>query len=203
MTVSNGDVIQAVVDFITSGGNHFQNKFTWMAEFGEDRTDVQVVSAIVSWAGDFYDEMAAEILPDIDDPDVYVDKVEWETDHWEVTEEIGEGIAGTTFTNGSESLPHQCAACLVGKTDRPRSRGRKFMPPFGEDRQAGGVFIGATLTALAAALVEYLAPVSVFGVDTLEPGVASKVTGTFLPFVAGLVTDYARTQRRRTPGYGV
>lgn len=203
MTVENGEVVQAVVDFVADDGTHFQNKFTWECEFASGQTEANVLGEMLDSLGILYDQLAAEIPVELDDPDVFADVIEWVTDHWEVVRNIGEGVAGTSFSQAGDILPFQTSGVLVGRTERPRSRGRKFLPPFGEDRQASSVFISATLTALANALTQYLVTREISSGNDLIPGVASVVTGTFLPFVGGLVSDYVRTQRRRTPTLGI
>ena len=203
MTISDGDVLQAVVDFVLPGGQHQQNKFTWLATLASGQSEAVIALAIATALGLLYDELSAEIPSTIGDPDVMIDKIEWVTDHWEVAENVAETVASITPTNGSEYLPLPSTAYLVGRTARPRSRGRKFMPTFGEDRQSGSGLISAAQTAMAGALVEYLNDIEISAGNTLIPGVASTVTGTFLPFVSGLAASILGTQRRRHPSRGI
>lgn len=202
MAVENGEVLQAVIDYITSDGVHIQQKLGYIAQFAAPQSEVAVLAAIASAVSAMMDAVAGCIHTSLEDPDVYVDVIEWVADHWEVVRNVGEVIAGTTPTNISQILPYQNAAVLVGRTARPRSRGRKFLPPFGEDCQDASVWTAAVLADLADALLIYLADIAVSVNNDLSPGVPSTVTGTFLPFTGGLVNDYVRTQRRRVPGVG-
>lgn len=203
MTVSNGDVIQAVVDFVTGDDAHFQNKWVWVAEFLTDQTDAAVLAAILSHLGDLYDLLTDELPAAIDDPECAVDVVEYDVDSWEVAQRVGEGVIGTTLTGSADVLPYPNSAYMYARTARPRSSGRKFFPPFGEDQQAGGYLIASATTAMAAALTEWLTDIAVTANNDLVPGVASTVTGTFLPFQNGFVRSLMGTQRRRRQGYGI
>lgn len=203
MTVSDGDIVQAVVTFETTDGYQLQNKYCYKADFASDQSDASVISAIAGQLGTLYDELAAEIPSMLDDPVVDIDLLTWVTDHWEVLASIGSAVVATTLTNGSELLPLTTCALMAARTARPRSRGRKSMPVFGEDRQSGGGLISAAVTALGNALLEYLATITISSGNDLEPGVPSTVTGTFLPFISGLTRVVLGTQRRRRQGYGV
>jgi hypothetical protein len=203
MTVNDGDIVKAVVDFAGSDGNHFQNVFHWVAAFAAGQTEAAVLAAILTMLGNMYDELASQIPSDLEDPDVEVDVVEWDTDHWETVARVGEGIAGTTFSATTELLPYTTCAYWVARTARPRSRGRKFMPPFVESQNNAGWLVSGAQTALAAALTDALADITISSGNTLTPGVASDATGTFLPFLNGFISGLFGTQRRRKQGYGI
>ena len=203
MTVNDGDVIKAVADFTGSDGYHFQNVWHWVASFAAGQTEAAVLAAILSALGDIYDEVAASLPASLDDPDVEVDVVDWNVDHWETISRIGEGVAGTNFTSASELLPYTAAPYWVCRTAYPRSRGRKFLPPFGETDNNAGWLSSGTQTALASALTEALADIVVSSGNDLVPGVASDAQGTFLPFLNGFISGLFGTQRRRKQGYGI
>lgn len=203
MTVDNNDVIQVVADWVLPGGQHQQNKFIFLAQLASGQTEAAVMTALSTALAALYDELSAEIPSTLQDPVLACDKLAWVTDHWEVSANIGETSCSTTSTNGSDYLPLPVAAYLVGRTARPRSRGRKFMPSFGEDRQAGSGLIAAAQTALGNALLDYLSDITISPGNTLVPGIASTVTGTFLPFVSGIAASILGTQRRRHPSRGI
>ena len=89
MTVSNGDIVKVIVDFTDANAHHIMNKLTFRADFSGDQTDLAVLTAIVSYVGVLYNQVAAQVSSVLDDPDVEVDKIDWVTDHWEVTDRAG------------------------------------------------------------------------------------------------------------------
>lgn len=202
MTVSDGDVIKAVASFVEPTAGAQQNAWHWIAQFASDQTDAAVLAAIISALGDIYDEFAAHIDADMDDPDIAVDVVEWQTDEWVTVARVGEGVAGTNFAAAGENLPPQCAPYFVMRTSRPRSNGRKFMPVIDEGAQNGGWLTSAAATALGNTLTEALTDITISAGNDLVPGVASTVTGTFLPFLNGFISGVLGTQRRRKYGIG-
>lgn len=203
MAVSDNDVIQQVIDFVASSGDHFQNKFTWKYG-GSTYPDASVIGSMDTWAEDFYEIVAASMLSSITAFTSEYDVIEWNDveGFWEVVRNIGHGSGIVTFTNTSEQLPFQVAPCLVGFTTKPKSRGRKWIPLFCEDTQNSSVWTSGTETALAALLVEYLLGHIMATGHGMEPGVASKKWEIFLPFVSGMVQNLVFTQRRRTRGRG-
>lgn len=202
MTISDNDVLKVVVEFTTAGGEKFQNVLHYIADFATDQADVDVVTDLADALEIAYDELAPDISSSLDDPTIAVDVVEWNVDHWETVQTVGEAILGTTLNNSSDKLPFQCAACVVRRTSKPRSRGRIFLPPFGEDTQAGGTFTAATMSDVADFLLDLLAAIVMSAGNELVPGVPSEVLGVFLPVLAGFANDTVRTQRRRVKGVG-
>jgi len=203
MAIVDGDVIQMVVAWPGYGGDLYQNKFTWQWA-GTSYPEASLIAALASWAEDFYEILDTEMMSFVTAFTLYVDKIEWNATEsaWEVSENIGVTTGSVTLLNASDGLPPQNAPCLVGLTARPKSRGRKWVPFFGEDTQDQGGWETATQTALLLALAEYIATYTVETGKDLVPGVASTVTGTFLPFVASLLTNVVFSQIRRTRGRG-
>jgi hypothetical protein len=203
MAVENDAVLQGVVDFVSPGGYHVQNKFSWLCQFSSAQVEGVVVAAIVGQLEMLYDEIASRTTNAWDDPTVYVDEIKWIDGQWEVVANIGDDVVDTFFSNTSELLPLQTAPYMVARTARPRSRGRKWLPPFGEDQATSGVLLAGALTAIGNALVYYLGDIVITGGNTMTPGVPSTVTGTFLPFTTGLYGAIVGTQRRRRQGFGI
>lgn len=204
MALVDEDVIQQVIDFVDLAGSHFQNKFTWKYD-GTGYPDASTIASLDSWAEDFYETMAAQLKSTFVAFTSAYDVIEWNAvdSIWEVVRNIGQGSGAPTFTNATERLPLQCAPCLVGFTEKPKSRGRKFIPHFCEDQQSASVVVAGAMTALAAALVEYLSGHIMATGHSVAPGVASTKWEIFLPFVTGLVANNVFTQRRRTKGRGI
>lgn len=203
MSVSDGDIIQQVIEFVQPSGDLVQNKFTWEYS-GAGYSDENIIGGLDSWAEDFYELLDDQIVSAVTSFTSEYDLIEWNStlEVWEIARNIGQGSGNVTMVNASELLPYQCAACLVGFTSKPKSRGRKFLGLFGEDQQVNSTFGSAAVTALAAALAEYITMHILATNHDVYPGVASKKWGIFLPFLSGAVQNIVFTQRRRTRGRG-
>lgn len=203
MAVNDGDIITQVITFTLGSGDQFQNKFTWEYD-GDSYADSSFIGGMDSWAEDFYELMATYLASGMTSFTSEYNKITWNDvdDIWEISYNIGVGSGNVTFTDANDLLPYQCCPCLVGFTSRPKTRGRKFIPLFCEDAQSNSSWVAGADTVLAAALAEYLATHIFETGKAVFPGVASTVTGTFLQFLSGLITDIVFTQRRRTLGRG-
>lgn len=203
MAVSDGEVVQAVVDYVSGSGVHFQNKFSYLAQFASDQSEAVVLAAIASHLQQIMDNLVVELNGAFNDPDTYMDVIEFIDGAWEVVRNVGTTFVNTSFNNSSNTLPFQTSAYLVGRTARPRSRGRKFLPPFGEDQQASSLLESTALADVVDAAADYIDDIDLGGGNGLVPGVPSTVTGTFLPFVGATTNSAIGTQRRRRPGVGI
>lgn len=203
MAVNDGDVLTQVITFTTLGGDEFQNKFTWEYS-GTSHPESGVIASLDGWAEDFYELMATYLKDSFDSFTSEYNKIEWstETSEWVVSENIGVGSGAPTFTDVTELLPFQVCPCLIGFTDRPKTRGRKFIPLFCEDAQTSSNWVSAAYDDIADALAEYLSEFIIETGKAVLPGVASTVTGEFHQFLSGMVKDIVFTQRRRTKGVG-
>lgn len=203
MDINDGDILTQIINFTLTTGDDLQNKFTWKYS-GNPHSDVGIISALDGWAEDFYELMAAYLGSGITAFTAEYNLIEWdsETSEWVIAENIGTGGGTVTFTGTGHLLPFQCCPCLVGFTDRPKTRGRKFIPLFVELAQIDSTWEAAAYTAIAAALAEYLSSHTIETGKSVLPGVASTITGTFHQFLSGMVKNIVFTQRRRTKGRG-
>jgi hypothetical protein len=135
----------------------------------------------------------------------WVDVIEWNatTEEWEVTRKVGYFTPTIGFNDAAEPLPNQSAAVAVFPTFRPKTRGRKFVFPFGEDAQDATFLVAAALGALADYAADVLADIVIGPLNELNTGVASTVTGSFQAFDTGIVTNVLGSQRRRRPTVGI
>jgi hypothetical protein len=203
VAINSGDVIQCIVEFVDDIGEVIINKFTYVAEFLAPVAEGLVIAGINALLENLFGEIDAYINTQYDDPLDSFDIIEFIDGEWQVTGNVGNAQLSTNFTNAADVLPPTSAAYLVGQTERPRSRGRKFLPPFGEDCQDRGLLEPGVITDVGLALLHYLADINLDGGNYLHPGVASKVTGEFLPFVSGSIGEYLGTQHRRRPTVGI
>lgn len=203
MSISDGDIITQVITFTAASGDEFQNKFTWKW-VGNPHAESSFIGSMDTWAEDFYELMATYLASSFTSFVSEYNKIAWNatTEEWEVSENIGVGSGAPTFTDANDLLPFQVCPCLVGFTDRPKTRGRKFLPLFCEDAQGSSDFVSGAYDDLADALAEYLSEYILETGKSVLPGVASTITGTFHQFLSGMVKDIVFTQRRRTKGRG-
>jgi hypothetical protein len=204
MSVSTGDIIKAVLEFVLYDGTIIQNILHFIADFTSDQTDQAVIDACETYAEGLYSEIDQYVPSATTVNDMPVQEVEWnaEEGEWLVVRLLGNASPTITFTGASDGLPNQCSAVLVGNTQRPKSRGRKFLAPFIETAATASEWAAPVVTALGLALNSYLADETVSGDNKLSPGVPRSSVNTFLEFTNGVVDSIVGSQRRRKPGEG-
>lgn len=156
-----------------------------------------VQANISSYLGDFYTAAAPALSSDWDGYSVEV---------IELTGVLSDPLAEFPFVaSGSvtgEMLPHTDAYLLIGKTQKKRTQGKKYLPGVPESLQNGGIVQPSALTDLVAAASAYIA-VTGSGADELFPGVYDKAHQTFERFSGSRVPNVIATQRRRRQGRGI
>jgi hypothetical protein len=123
-----------------------------------------------------------------------VDKVEFVTGKWLVTENIG------TFTLSFQA--NQISPYILYKTERPKTVGRKFMMPFLIADYVGSVVQAGLVAELVTFATASLVDVFLGVIDDLEVGVPRTGVDAWYPFNVAIVTNICGTQRRRRPGVG-
>lgn len=204
MAVANGEVVKAVAEFTLGDGTIVQNVFHFIAEVAAPVAKSLVLSAVQSYIEDIYTGLTTYISEDTDTELATVHVVEWDPGEGEwVTERLlGNTLPDITFLGSTDAYPNQVSGVIIGNTERPKSRGRKFLIPFTESAGAGSSIISAVLALLATSLSHYLADETIQDTDVLSPGIARSGVNEFLAFTDGVVNSILGTQRRRKPGVG-
>ena len=204
MTVLNDTVLRAVAELVFPDNNIAQMVFWFLSDFVANQSDNDVANAIEQYIDDFLTPVDDWIKSTMTIAQTEVNEMEWNATEevWEVSRFVGLIEPAVTFTETGELLPYQSCPVLVGNTSRPKSRGRKSIPGFTEISQSATQLVPSALTSLASALAVYLADETISAGNELIVGVASTVTGTFLPFSDGVIDSTLGTQRRRKPGVG-
>lgn len=205
MSLSNSDVIKVTFEVSLEDGTIAQNVYYMGCVFpGGDQTDTAVKNAVQPWIAAAYNELSAEHVSTITQNQCHIHKMAWDAGEgeWYVDRFVADFTPSVTYGNATESLPNQCAAHAQFETTRPKSFGRKFLFPWGEDRQDQGYMISAALTDLADYAAAILDDAVVDGSNVLTAGIIRVGVNTFLGFTGAVVTDLIRTQRRRVPGVG-
>jgi len=204
MAIPDGTYVQAVSEIELLDGTIAQNVFKFLCSFTEDLSGSSVVAAAIQYIEDVMDSIAAQLTDGFTINITPLHSVVWDaqTAEWVINALIGTGLPDYAHTNADDPFPNQIAAVLVGNTARPKSRGRKFLPSFGETTALQGDLTGAAITNLTTALNHYLADETVSGDSVLVPGVWRDGVETWLQFTDGVVNSVLGTQRRRKPGVG-
>lgn len=204
MSVLDGEVIKAVLEFVLADGVIIQNVLHFLATFLTTQTDADVLDACEQYGEDLYSEIDAYIDQNVSVNPMTVHVVVWDGVEGEWVTDRLVGLADPTivFTGATDPLPNQNSAVLVGNTARPKSRGRKFMAPFVEVAATGSSWNPTVLVDLGLALAHYLADELVTAGNNLSPGVPRASADTFLEFSDGAVNSVVGSQRRRKPGIG-
>lgn len=115
---------------------------------------------------------------------------------------LNQSVMAASGAEGGDYLPNAVAAVLLGVAAGSRHVGRKFFSGIAETFTANNVLTGAAVGFAAQSLIDYITPYNgIFG-GTMTPGTVDK-TGTFHPFVGGIVSSLLGSMRRRKPGVGI
>lgn len=183
--------------------------FQWSSGVGPwDVTDF--VTGVTTWLGDIYGQLASQISASVVPDTLKVDRVSW--DVGEAKEVIDENLYYSTWDLGAlnpagtgETLPLQDSTCITLRTTRPKSRGRKFLPPMVESASSdGGDLAAAMLPGLALAITAAIADFTDGAGITWSPGVLSPygISSYFLDFMSGTFSPQFCTRRSRRKGVG-
>lgn len=204
MSVTNGDVVKAFVEFVLGDGSIVQNVFHFLVQSAGDVGNGDVVVAVDQYVEDIYNAVATYLADDFTINPGYIHKVGFDAGlgKWVTEALIGSFTPTITHTNTDDPFPNQIAPVLVANTLRPKSRGRKFLMGFVDTAADAGDLVGAAVTAMGTALNHYLADEALTGSDVLSPGVVREGVDAFLEFTNGAINSVVGTQRRRKPGVG-
>ena len=204
MTVSNGDVLRAVVEFVLSDGTIAQNVFHFLAEFDTDETNSAVNQAVRTYVQDIYTAISTYLSDDFTINPGYLYRVAWSPTYnkWIIEQFLANFTPSFTHTNTDDPFPNQIAPVMVANTLVPKVRGRKFLMGCVETMADASELVTAALTALGNAVNHYIADETVSGSNQLSPGVIRTASDAFVPFTNGTADSIVGTMRRRKPGVG-
>lgn len=204
MSVSHGDILHMVIEGKLADGSIWQNRHRWQVDAPAGLTDAVVLNAAKTFTENLYAYIASQVPGTAALQDGSVDVIAWNpTDSkWEIIQNVGLFSPLDTFANASDELPNQCSAFVIGNTSRPKSKGRMFAPPFGEDTQDHGILTSTALTAMGLYAAQYIINQAV-GSDWLMGGIVREAVNQWLGFQSVTYGDVIGTQRRRRLGVGV
>jgi hypothetical protein len=197
--VTDGDVIRAACRLRDGYGSDILNVYHFM--YAGATTNSTVLGPFLINALDLmYDHIQPAIPSDTTFVDIDLSNA--------TTGEVEAARAWQYQTAGGGTgaqMPSKDTALVVGRTNRSKVVGRKFLGPFISDTNVDGVWSSGFLTSLGDFLTDYLADVIVGAVGSLSPGVARYIAGVFNRFTlidTGYCTNGIYSQRRRRPGVG-
>lgn len=204
MTVHNGDILKTVVEIVLGDFTITQNVHYFHTVTTTDHLDSVILGVIEDWVETAYALLNGDLCDDYAIGDSTVHVIDWDVgdQKWETTYYVGLFTPTFAMQNSAEPLPNMSSAFATFNTTRPQTRGRKFLQPFGEDRQAATILVAASVTAMGNWADAILDEISLGAGGDLVPGVPRQATGDFYPFTSATVTDVLGTQRRRRPGVG-
>lgn len=207
MAVTDGDIIKIVQDVVGPSLSVAQNVY-WMRlddPTPNSPSNSQIVSTVEGYLDDMYNEVLPRMSNAYEVADFTVERMEWDGEKWEVVENVGTGDTALTGGSTDDALPHGCAAVITARTERPQSRGRKFLTGIVEDWASDSTWVATVLTDLADFALEYLSSRGVVGASALEPIIASTgatTGGQIFDLLLAAVPAIVGYQRRRKPGVG-
>lgn len=204
MTVQTGEVLKAVVEFILANGTIIQNIYHFFTGFVTPQDDDDVVDAIVDYAEEVYASLLSDMSATMTSLPMTVHVVVWDgvEGKWVTDRLVGIDTPIIVGTGTADLLPNQNSAVVIADTARPKSRGRKFFPPFEDTSAVGSEWGAGVITNLALALTQYLMDQVVTPGNDLNPGVPRTGVNEYLPFQSGMVNSVVGSQRRRKLGLG-
>jgi len=204
MTVEQGAILKAVLSIDMPDTQVAQNVYYWELNGTNPIDDQDVMDAIKDGLEALYDELDLRVMDNVHLDNVKVNEMDWNPgeEKWDTGRFVGEDAIVDTFAGTGDMLPHAVAAVITAFTEDVKRRGRKFFAGFDDQVVDRSSWTGATITALVAAGVRWLADLVIAGGDHLVPGIPSNL-GTWLPFISVLISSIAGSQRRRKPGLGI
>lgn len=200
MTITSGDILKLVVDYVYPGAGTALNIF-YHVFAGTDEDDQDVLDAIADWVGvDWGDNWAPLSTTTAELNSVAVQIVDG---LGVVLRDVGTEQIDRAGATGNEVSPAAVSAYIQADTDLPQVRGSKYIPAISEGVIEQGVLSAAGLLELGLLLVDYFSPIPVSPGNNLFPGVISVKAAGFKAFqTSGNLNGVPAYQRRRKIGVG-
>lgn len=197
---ATGEIVRVVIKYAMPNASEMLNVLHYaLTAAGIDDDDL--LDSMATWCTDVWADSWAELASD--DATVVSIGLDIVNTDGTVKRNIGTELIGVTGDDPGTNTSAGVAGYILANTSNPKARGSKYLPGITETALDNGKFSAAAVGDLAAMLVIYLANITIPGGIVLEPGLLSKATAAFIPFVAaGLINDIPAYQRRRKPFVG-
>lgn len=206
MTVSNGDLLSVVLTHDIIGSSEAQLHFSFQVASEGSSENADVLADFEDWATNVWHPIWENIgVADGEIANLLVDVVDLQG---LVLENVGTETLGLVGLASGGINAAADSGLLYASTDRPKTRGRKFIPGISDASFTGGFLTGSAVSNLLLLLLEYLTDIE--GTTTgniYEPGVRSNPNAPDTPSwqqfnSSGVVNDNPSYQRRRAPKSG-
>lgn len=196
----NGDIIKVTARLRSATGEDIENVYHYLCDFTTSVLDENVIAVILSTIDVMYDKFQPEIPSDVTFVDIDITNVTQDLVYaarsWPV-QTVGGGTGDT--------MPEQACALVVGRTNKPKVVGRKFLGPIYAAANQDGAWHSTLLGMLADYIVQYLAIQVLSSGNQIIPVVAKYIAGVYQSYTE-LTEAYTSsgiyTQRRRRRGVG-
>ena len=196
-----GEIIRVSLHYVQAGGGDIMNVFHFRLA-GVSVADDELLQDITEWVVDHWAVRWVQMASNGCTLSHYDADIVTATG--EVVRNIGGDIVDAQGTIANDVLPAGNAAYMLAYTAVPKARGSKYVPGISESEVTSGSLAVGYLADLALLLAIYLNPFLGGSGATLQPGVASKVLETFVPFlISGAIDAVVAYQRRRKAGVGI
>lgn len=204
MPAIDGDVIKAVAEFVLPDGVIGQNVFWFQADLTAQANNPALEDAVKNYLDDFYAYLDDYMCDDVYVNPCEISRMEYDTltYKWVVAAQIGFVTPTLSLTNSDDPAPNVVAPSVIGKTNRPKSRGRKQLLGFVETAFLDNDVLTGVLTALGNAAAVYITDTTVSTLGSLVPGVVRRGIDEFWKFIEGEANSIVGTMRTRKPGVG-
>jgi len=207
VAIVDGDLLRVSVNIALPDLVVAQNVYYWQLSdpSADEPSHAQIVSALDTKLTAMYEDISPGMADTTTVLDADVDKIEWDTDHWENTENVGIATIAEVGGNEDDMAPHGVAGVVTANTDRPQTRARKFFPGFVDQMFTDSDAVTNLVSWLTQLTLEWLTDRDVIGNAVLVPVVAGQSgasAGLIYPLVSAVVNAIAGYQRRRKPGVG-
>ena len=203
MTVSTGDILRVVAQFLWDDGNINQNVFNAQVTGGGGPwSDSDIQDDAEAWLDNMYANIVGNMTNNIAGNSVTVYKWDAVGGDWD---EVGSQAWIFTPTQVLEYLPKAVAAQINMGTVDPDVQGKKYIPGYTEAESSDGLWgAGALVNLLAFAIDWYTGFVGGTSGADWQPGVWSVINSLFRAAVdSATIPAIPAYQRRRKRNVGI
>jgi len=198
---NDGDVIRATAKMSVNGVYDIQNVFHWTYG-GAPVAASTAITALAQAIDDMYDSIEPEISQNVQFTEIDIQNVT----QGEVYAAVDWPVQNTGGNSGGTLMPLSNALLVVGRTNRSKTMGKKYIGGLTESANSSGQWTGAILGMVTSFIADYLASITISSGKVLTPVVAHYLAGGIVDYVTNLVTGFYTTnpvqQRRRRAGTG-
>jgi len=205
MTVADNVVLRASARWVDPNGSDVVNVWFFVADFVTPQADQDVFDAVDQYLENVFVEFESKLIANFDPLDLKVDVVAWDSEKWQVIQNVGFGSwgAGISTVAVADALPPGASALGYLRTGLGKHGGKKFFAGFGTASLTndGNVDVGTTST-IVLGLTELLTPFIISASNELIAVVLDHLDGTIREIIEIGASAVFAYQRRRRPGTG-